>query len=713
MCPTSEPAPTASIRQLPDEDASRQRGIMKGRIFAQLNAGIAMAMVIALAITGTAWWITQQFEHAVNEQHRHGIRATVALAEAESALWQLRYNLPRYMMGDTEERRRILEEEVKLYEIIDARLNAYATATLSNQEAEGLADLRAQYLRYKEARPKFFNLYGTGRTEEAVAWRALTTTPYGAAAVKAFQRLIQLQRAEAAERGRKQIELLQRNRIIMMAMSGLLLLLLGLGYWMAIRALRPIRELQAEAQRVVHEQLGETLQVDANSNEVVALVKSFKMMTNAFISRATALSQADKELQRQRDVLEQTVAVRTSEFESANRMLAARDRQNQLITEMTGLLQTVHDLDEAARILPRFLEPLFEPHAGALYTVKPSLNYLESIVQWGELTFAPKYEFSECWALRRGKAYAVDKSGFICPHSAAHPAEAYLCAPMISQGVIFGLLHLAYTSPAVGDTAGRERREHARHVIEQLTLALANLRLREALRNQATRDALTSLFNRRYLEEALDRELARAEREGRTLSLLMLDVDHFKRFNDANGHAAGDAVLRSLGRVLAENLRAGDIACRFGGEEFAILLPDDGIDKASACAERLLDRVSTMTVYTRGQTLPPVTISIGLACYPRDGGDVDTLLKAADVALYEAKRAGRNRLVVADKTSPTGSLGTPCEASDSIVPEQAPAVGGISVVPASVHPRTSVTPEIASPRMRDACAGTSGKRKPN
>lgn len=183
----------------------------------------------------------------------------------------------------------------------------------------------------------------------------------------------------------------------------------------------------------------------------------------------------------------------------------------------------------------------------------------------------------------------------------------------------------------------------------QIGMALANLRLRDSLREQSIRDVLTGLFNRRYLEESLGRELARAARDGRDgrgLAVFMLDVDHFKKFNDSYGHEAGDAVLRALGQNLRDNGRAGDLPCRFGGEEFTVVLPGATLEAAREWGERLMQRVRRMEVRVGGQVLPGITVSLGLAMFPEHGNDRETLLQAADLALYDAKHSGRDRMAV-------------------------------------------------------------------
>jgi diguanylate cyclase (GGDEF)-like protein len=182
-------------------------------------------------------------------------------------------------------------------------------------------------------------------------------------------------------------------------------------------------------------------------------------------------------------------------------------------------------------------------------------------------------------------------------------------------------------------------------------MALSNLQLREKLRDQSIRDPLTSLFNRRYTEETLTRELHRAERSRQELAVLAIDVDHFKRFNDTFGHQAGDQVLRELAAVLTGRTRAGDIVSRMGGEELLVVLPAANLADAMEKADQIRVAVSELQVKHLNRDLGQVTISTGVAVFPHHGRDGDALIRAADAALYQAKREGRNRVVGADPTS--------------------------------------------------------------
>jgi diguanylate cyclase (GGDEF)-like protein len=188
-------------------------------------------------------------------------------------------------------------------------------------------------------------------------------------------------------------------------------------------------------------------------------------------------------------------------------------------------------------------------------------------------------------------------------------------------------------------------------VADRIGLALANIRLHETLQGLSTHDPLTELYNRRYMEESLERELLRSQRSGAPVGVIMLDIDHFKAFNDRFGHKAGDGLLRSLGRLLRQSIRASDIACRYGGEEFLVILPDSTAETALQRAERLRSEVRDLNVRHGAEVQEAVTASFGVAVFPQDGPSVEAIIRAADMALYRAKQEGRDRVIAAGTTA--------------------------------------------------------------
>lgn len=338
--------------------------------------------------------------------------------------------------------------------------------------------------------------------------------------------------------------------------------------------------------------------------------------------------------------------------------LTERERQNAQLGEFSSTLQTCRTVDEAYRVTKRFSENLLGGFSGVLYRVSESRNLLEEVARWGDTQTNAEtnpvpmlYTPSDCWALRRGRPQRVsDTRGVGCPHAPTPAPAVALCTPLVTQDETLGVLYLYSHNAGVILDEATER--FIGTVAEGLALALSNLRLRESLVYRSVRDPLTGLFNRRHLEETLDLELHRAARRGEPVSALMFDIDHFKRFNDRYGHDAGDAVLRAVSGLVQRQVRAGDVACRFGGEEFLLVQPGLAASDAPPRAETLREAVSGLELSHNGMALGNVTISVGVATYPEHAADRTALVKRADEALYRAKRGGRNRVESADLSEP-------------------------------------------------------------
>jgi diguanylate cyclase (GGDEF)-like protein len=193
----------------------------------------------------------------------------------------------------------------------------------------------------------------------------------------------------------------------------------------------------------------------------------------------------------------------------------------------------------------------------------------------------------------------------------------------------------------------------ARNFVDQLSLALVNIELRERLQNMAIKDPLTELYNRRFLDEALARELLIAERKRAKVCVAMIDIDHFKKVNDTYGHPAGDAILKQVARYLVGMMRRSDIVCRYGGEEMLVVMPDCDLNEGAKKANALRDGIKALTLRSDGVEIPSITASIGVAVYPDHATDRVELVSAADQALYQAKRTGRDRVVLADQVDET------------------------------------------------------------
>jgi diguanylate cyclase (GGDEF)-like protein len=316
------------------------------------------------------------------------------------------------------------------------------------------------------------------------------------------------------------------------------------------------------------------------------------------------------------------------------RDLERREFESSVLAEMASLLLTCQDTEQACAMVTACAARLFPAHAGAV--LLPGAGALIPVAVWGE----------PC--LRPGTCVALHPDAGACTHLGGPPPVQALCVPLVAQGEALGVLHVQTTRPGSGPT-GRlpEAEERLAHTVADMAaLALASLRLRQGLREQATRDPLTHLFNRRHMEESLQRELRRAERRQRPLGIILLDLDHFKRTNDTLGHDAGDALLRAVGRFLQTHIRGEDLPCRYGGEEFLLILADSTLEDTRRRAEQLREGIKGLLVEHDGRLLGPVTASLGVAVFPEHGLTAEAVVRAADAGLYQAKADGRDRVAV-------------------------------------------------------------------
>lgn len=326
--------------------------------------------------------------------------------------------------------------------------------------------------------------------------------------------------------------------------------------------------------------------------------------------------------------------------------LALREDHTRQLSRYAGMLQSCRSVNEAVEVSRQAITRLLPDCGSALYLIRASQDLAECIGSWGDpaATSATLFPPQDCWALRRGQPFEAEDivQGVHCAHvHAIDGASAWsTCIPLVAHGEMLGLLNFSC----------RYRPEASQQdvmiaAVEQLSLALSNLRLQDSLRTQSIRDPLTGLYNRRYLEESLTRELARCDRVNKPLAVLMVDLDHFKRFNDTHGHDGGDALLTHAGRLLQAHCRAEDIACRFGGEEFTVILPEVDAERAGQRAEQIRSAIEALTVHHLRERLSSVTASIGVATFPDSSREAGELLRRADAALYDAKKQGRNRVV--------------------------------------------------------------------
>ncbi|MGR6839415.1 sensor domain-containing diguanylate cyclase [Aliivibrio wodanis] len=352
----------------------------------------------------------------------------------------------------------------------------------------------------------------------------------------------------------------------------------------------------------------------------ISLVVGSSLLSNKLITQ---------QVQNEQDQQEERIEQRTQEIE--------------LLHRLATMLAACNSINEAQMVVEDILPRILGNVNGVISLMRSSRNQLLVKLDWGGVwpgskTYAPE----ECWALRKGKFHlANDKYTTLpCSHMAATGIDQTLCIPLTAHGNTIGMMHIYLGEQEELD---ENIQKLAFTVAEHLGLALANLNLQEKLREQAISDPLTGLYNRRYYEETINQELMRAHRHKQEMSILMLDLDHFKRFNDNYGHDAGDYVLKTIGTLLLNTMRGEDTICRLGGEELAIILPNTGAEEALTVATKLCESVRDLHLAIKDLSLGKLGVSIGIATYPKNGLQSDDLTKLADIALYEAKGRGRDQ----------------------------------------------------------------------
>jgi diguanylate cyclase (GGDEF)-like protein/PAS domain S-box-containing protein len=377
---------------------------------------------------------------------------------------------------------------------------------------------------------------------------------------------------------------------------------------------------------------GQQIQVEFVSN--VYLVNGFRVI-QCNVRDITARKRAEVGMRTANDELMASVAE-----------LRRRDEEMKSLIRLNELLQSCTTQAEAYQVIALKASELFA-HSGGLAIVNAQGRYLDVVAHWrDEAPLMSRFSLGDCWAMRRGQLHEVidPRVDLRCQHFVHQPQTGYLCVPLIVQGEITGLLCL------VGAAAGSDKHHVSQQQLavtvgETIKLSLSNLKLREKLREEAIHDPLTGLFNRRFLEENLTRELHRARRRNSPLCVVMLDLDQFKHLNDTFGHDAGDALLHQLGQMLREKLRKSDIACRYGGDEFVLVLPDSSLADAQRRVEQIRVLVKELQIRHGGPPLDTITVSAGVAGAPEHNSTAPELIHAADNAMYAAKQAGGDRVI--------------------------------------------------------------------
>lgn len=442
--------------------------------------------------------------------------------------------------------------------------------------------------------------------------------------VEAFldqERVLQKMRQEATE---ERLTIGKWSAVIGAAIVALLALV---GSALIVRAIR--KPLHTMLKAMTHLGDGEHSRIATTmgSREFAQLARGYNAMADRLAAAVADQAGSEQRLQVANTSLERTAAT-------------LRDRGDviELLGGMAHRMQAARTDEELAQIIRVFVPRVLPNIPGALYAHNNSRNLLVPVAEWGDFgTGSDGFAPDQCWALRRGQAHWLAGTGddIVCAHI-GHD-EAYHCEPLLAGGEVIGVLHLRAQ-------IGTESRFRLTVLAENIASALVNHRLQRSLREQTIRDPLTGLFNRRYMEEAMTIEIARTARSGAPLSLVMCDVDHFKRFNDDHGHDAGDAVLQAVAAEMKKRFRDGDVVCRFGGEEFTVIAPGTSSEALMNRVESVRQAIAELSIRQNGRTLGAISMSFGIATWndtmTRDGS---SLIQAADAALYQAKREGRNR----------------------------------------------------------------------
>lgn len=350
---------------------------------------------------------------------------------------------------------------------------------------------------------------------------------------------------------------------------------------------------------------------------------------------------------KQRQKIEQSLYNSNTELAVSFEEMKKYSEEIKVLTLIGEYLQVSKNLQEAYKVFGNNILLLFPNTNGTLGIVNKNSGQIEVVATWGNTEdFSLDFGSDDCWAIRLGRVhnFIPNQNTPICSHLKSKE-KTFLCNPMSIRGEVIGLISINKKDNSSFST---KEVQIIQTLSEHTALAFANLILQEKLLNGSVKDQLTGLYNRRYLDESLIREFSLARRNKKEIVIMMLDIDHFKKFNDTYGHEGGDALLTAFGLFLQKQIRTEDIACRYGGEEFALVMPTASIDVATKRANDIREGVKKLEISVRGKTLEKVTISIGVALYPINGNNPDEILKAADQALYKAKNEGRDRVIVAD-----------------------------------------------------------------
>ncbi|QLE50525.1 diguanylate cyclase [Nostoc sp. C057] len=330
------------------------------------------------------------------------------------------------------------------------------------------------------------------------------------------------------------------------------------------------------------------------------------------------------------------------QLEEKTLKLEAKKRELIYLSDMADMLYCCESEDEVYQVVALTCSKLFPNMSGCIYIIANSKNYVQMNSFWGDKrTSKEVFSLSECWALRRGKFNLLSSgnSGLMCNHLIQPISGIHLCVPLFGQGEVVGILHI-YALEEISP----EDQQITEIIARTLGFALNNLSVKQRLTYDNLRDGMTQLFNQSYMETILEQRLAEAERSGQPLSVIFLDIDNFKSYNSRYGHVTANIVIQGLGKLLLKSIRSFDIPCRWGGEEFVIVMPNMTLEALRKRVEQLRADIEQMQLKDGDQILQGITASFGIAV-SEPGITVKDFLNRANQAMLEAKRTGKNRVM--------------------------------------------------------------------
>jgi diguanylate cyclase (GGDEF)-like protein len=599
-------------------------------MFASLSARVAcIGLIVVVALASLAALLADA-SHETRESFRLVTHSAEVIETTEAAMSELRdaeaahrgfmiAQNPAYIRSTTEHVSRATRNMARVLALTSDNARQHDRA----RELARLITLRSAYLR----QPMNFGQSNFASTMAVIirGREAMDAVSSRSTSFLAEERRLQASRREAAE------QRLTRGKSTALAGALAVALLVIVGSASLIRSIRrPLNTMMKAMNKLGSGELNTRIDTSMGSVEFSQLAQGYNAMAERL-----KLAVADQ------DESERRLQIANAELQRNTEILRERGDAIELLGGMAHRMQAARTDEELAAIIGVFVPRVLPCIPGALYAHNNSRNLLAPIASWGGLTVGPEgFAPDQCWALRRGQSHCVTQPGhdIVCAHATDN--ETYHCEPLLAAGEVIGVLYLQ-------GIVSTESRFHLTVLTENIASALVNHRLQRSLREQTIRDPLTGLFNRRYMDEALTLEIARASRSGAPLSLIMCDIDHFKRFNDDFGHDAGDAVLQAVSAEMRTSFRDGDVVCRYGGEEFTVIAPGTSVEALMDRVEKVRHAINELHVRHNDRTLGSTSMSFGIATWDKSmDRDGSTLVQTADAALYQAKREGRNRALV-------------------------------------------------------------------